>query len=79
MLVVVAGVIRCVVVAPATHCAGATVGATGVTWAHDAPTRLTVNWAVTGVILVHPAGIWPHEKPPARVAVMVTAVFAVPL
>ena len=51
MLVVVAGVMRCVVAAPATHCAGATVGATGVTWAHDVPTRLTVNRAVTEVDL----------------------------
>ena len=35
--------------------------------------------AATGVTWVHPAGIWPHENPPARVAVTVTAVFAVPL
>jgi hypothetical protein len=79
MLVVVASVTRCVVVAPFTHCANATVGATGVTCVHDVPTRLTVNVAVTGPVWVHPAGICPQANPPANVAVTVTVVFAVPL
>ena len=68
----------CGVVAPSTHCAGTTVGATGVTSSHVAPARVTVNRAVTGVTWIHPAGIWPQAKPSANVAVTVTGVFTVP-